>query len=806
MHVDSHHIHHMDIFEPPLKRRKLDEVIWSTLDIEISLRQRLLGNIHSKLEWARLLKETLEQDSGSHPSGQFQQSATEAFLVTEESCRQFLHPPPIPPVARPRTRPTRENRIQSTTERKFLYIRSSKLDHLAEQEQESIFLLACPACQRSNFTNLQGLYNHGRLTHAISWGTHDECVKACIIPAIPEVNLLEGHEIIPSAGGFRPDIQGLFKQALLQDAQGSDSITTAQLGLHADMPIIAPLLGRTPKPRQIRIFDEEAVDIISPSPLPRNTTSSPRAIRGPRLEDRSGSTSSFSQIAASSSALGTSSNTNTHGFDLTSNLQHEGSRFHLRIRIILADRSLWIKDAQVHKWMVSVDSASYSKHISTALERMVVTSASPHFHFEPLSQSGPPFVVVGRATKPFLARVELVFNGTMHSGGQDLQHRVFEQWVDLEPTHSGSAALGEEQIIDVDLDQKTILLPTPLHYTPINSRVLWDRETIPTPDERPKPVSSNWETILESFLAQVPSTKQDIKGRAVRRHVHYTLMPTRRQLLEAPIGRRKAIEWARARALHDLYTSQASNVAADDFIPLTPADVYSWMEDKEHFLRPPKPTPPPQPEIVQTWCSICGIPPNLHPIVKLENDSEWRSRGQPTLIPFGPRSRRRYLPFVAKDLLEVSDPSIILYVHGLIQRRASSSPSPFSASLLPLDQLGTDSAAVETTLAPAALVALILRPLISGLVRRGLNIMSHDTLLFPSETRKALARNTRMFTQTHILRAIACEHPSTPLVTLVHRVRPPPPPPPPPPQTPMTVQAQNPTSTTTGLLLKLEPE
>lgn len=148
------------------------------------------------------------------------------------------------------------------------------------------------------------------------------------------------------------------------------------------------------------------------------------------------------------------------------------SRFHIAARVILADRSLWIAPGMrifivsfasclsnfpaelrsevnkdhTHKWMISVDSPSYvrlftyrlslfststqSYHITTLLLSLTVTSLTDPSAFPALSTDAPPFVVIGTTDKPFLARVELLFNGA-GDAPREGQSVVFEHWVDV---------------------------------------------------------------------------------------------------------------------------------------------------------------------------------------------------------------------------------------------------------------------------------------------------------------------------------------------------------------------------------------
>jgi hypothetical protein len=41
-----------------------------------------------------------------------------------------------------------------------------------------------------------------------------------------------------------------------------------------------------------------------------------------------------------------------------------------------------------------------------------------------------------------------------------------------------SPAVGEEQVVDVELDKATILMPIQTNYTPIDSKVLWNLDVV----------------------------------------------------------------------------------------------------------------------------------------------------------------------------------------------------------------------------------------------------------------------------------------------------------------------------------------
>ena len=161
--------------------------------------------------------------------------------------------------------------------------------------------LACVDCSRTDFSSLQGLLNHCRLSHKREFGSHDECVQCCAV-------LVEGLDdqawVVANGtevGGITiPGLRRLFEIAVGGSRQTGPLLSpkkvelpssqhdsheqvvasslekpadspheepayiTRTLGFHADTPALASFLGRAPNQRQIHSYDEEQnVDIFS---------------------------------------------------------------------------------------------------------------------------------------------------------------------------------------------------------------------------------------------------------------------------------------------------------------------------------------------------------------------------------------------------------------------------------------------------------------------------------------------------------------------------------------------------------------
>jgi len=89
--------------------------------------------------------------------------------------------------------------------------------------------------------------------------------------------------------------------------------------------------------------------------------------------------------------------------------------------------------------LTDISRAVQSHHITTLLASVSVTSLSDpdSTSFLPLTATNPPFVVVGSAERPFLARVELGFSGVGIVAGGAAKEKgreqtvVLEHWVDV---------------------------------------------------------------------------------------------------------------------------------------------------------------------------------------------------------------------------------------------------------------------------------------------------------------------------------------------------------------------------------------
>ena len=65
--------------------------------------------------------------------------------------------------------------IDAANHTKLLYIWNTMVS------LPTIAKMVCPDCGLSEFTNMQGPFNHTRLGHHPEYGGHDECMQACTV-------------------------------------------------------------------------------------------------------------------------------------------------------------------------------------------------------------------------------------------------------------------------------------------------------------------------------------------------------------------------------------------------------------------------------------------------------------------------------------------------------------------------------------------------------------------------------------------------------------------------------------------------
>ncbi|KAF5391745.1 hypothetical protein D9757_001621 [Collybiopsis confluens] len=600
----------------PNKRIKLDTaddsdgtrnaIILSEIDIELGLRKRLAQTFESRIAWATFLLQSLQNETEYSNQIPFKDVALSALESLEApSDILFAHILPLPTqnnVSKGRL-PPKEKPITRSQKSKFLYLRS--------QGSSQILLLRCCICHQSSFSSLQGLYNHARLLHDKEWGSHEECIKSCAIPHHnydAELDLEAGVDVGRSV--TLPSVQSLFQMAVegtrdqsssMEEADGTENATqrsvllTQTLGLHSDSPALAQFLGKEVKRKSIKVWDDGQtidIDVVDDNTFPKLPWKVPLAHRHKsKLAE---------QFIANEQPSRTVTSTSRSPIICLVVLPND----------LYPDQRLPGKHDHTHQWMISAESASYSLNLTTVLKSMTVTvthsfDSAPFTSFAPLVANEPPFLVVGTTSEPFQAHVELMFNPSTSGPGQNGQKVVLEHWVGLDMIGTSKMPTkGDEQVVDIELDKDTVIQPAKAGYTPVNAKSHWEhianvasRKAVKTEPEDMSlltaevKIPDSYTELLETLSSQYPMTIRDAPSHVSKSasDLPYKLLPGPQQLNALVVGRRKAIEWARAKGIQKAYTVRVQALRerepCDHLISLTTGDVYAWLEDGDHFVR-----------------------------------------------------------------------------------------------------------------------------------------------------------------------------------------------------------------------------
>ncbi|KAI9452441.1 hypothetical protein F5148DRAFT_502809 [Russula earlei] len=836
------------------------QLILEELDTEIHVRERLQETVESRIAWATRLQSSLGAVAETQGPGTkaditsasaFQLAAADALTIAEAPFlpllsreARFRVPPtldvtPAPSVtpstnlyARSHTRHTRLRRSPSTirTPPKFLYFRDGPTSAIAR--------LLCPDCSRGDFPRVQSLLNHCRIQHGREFGSHDECIRGCAV----QVSMEEEAWVIENGSELRhgglPSLRRLFEIAVgsscsslelasasrtspaqPSDAQEEDNVSELEpetpqaaapapslssthlsrtLGHHAETPALAPFLGRAPKRRGITVHDENIPVDIDGGGLAviRRRWNKPfmhRSRARPTLDVANPAETPIIQQLPSVTPV------------------PQGTRFHIVARVTISDRSLWIpvdrrsatSPDHTHQWWLCVGAPTYSLPISSILMRVAVTNLSPGTSplDAPLEMSNPPFFVGGTTAHPFLARLR--FEWTSGSLNPPLE---VDHWVELDMLRAGVPALGDEQVLDIELDRHTVFRPV---AEPTQGSDPWNLYC-----EAPRIIKADpvlelpaYVILLRSLVPKFPLILRDIKNATFFPYKRVSSPAHFRALVP---GRRKAIEWARARALREAYEKLREEKApGDDYPYLTTGDIFSWLADTGLSLRQTVPRSAPAntrpgkrtfegiiSSAVDTFCAACGFESVGHLSAQ---DNSWEessggSCGRPCrmsrlpLLDMGPIARaqshrhpidpvnsllveKASCRWSIREILSTTDPSLIFAVRCIIaplelscfpklQNTSIASagvPCPNSTAvttmvdgseIVPRSDLATSSEALSISLASSAMLALAVR----GFARR---LVNSAVIAFASDCARAKGGPRAVLSPGHVSRGVA---------------------------------------------------
>lgn len=342
------------------------QVISEQIDLEIALKKRLLVAAEARVEWASVLRDMLLDEqpvSDAYHQPSFHKVARQVYEDIEDSCHIISShksrllapitsgkPPPVtslPVVEAPRTR-----------KRITLGLISSPSNNGPILYQDRTFgttvKLTCVDCARCDFPTIQGFLNHCRLAHSRIFNTHDECIQASGVPIDDnekEAFRLAGVEVHTSSSF---SIRGMFERAVglkgdllkcgstNEDLELISTHLSRTLGVHALTPTLAPFLGKAVRKKKIHVYEEpRLIDITSiDKEGPRRSILPRRPPTQQREDNDQGDSFKNVLIAMQQDLPLDTSHSSEVPFD------NESSRFRVRRRLIISDRSLYLAEGR----------------------------------------------------------------------------------------------------------------------------------------------------------------------------------------------------------------------------------------------------------------------------------------------------------------------------------------------------------------------------------------------------------------------------------------------------------------------------
>ncbi|KAI8980462.1 hypothetical protein BDB01DRAFT_851750 [Pilobolus umbonatus] len=289
-----------------------------------------------------------------------------------------------------------------------------------------------------------------------------------------------------------------------------------------------------------------------------------------------------------------------------------GSRFYIKKRITVGNVSKFILPERrdptlkqfTHKWMIYVVEPAGSKDGVSSF----ITHVRFHLHpsYKPhdvVDVTEAPFRITRLGWGEFPIRIQLFFVDNKRNKSIDIIHHL-----KLDESHSGKQVLGGERNIDIELDRHTDFKD----ISPI-SRAGSSTPSEVTATEVPM-VSAQKMSLLNGILREIVPTFPIIRSNLHGTTLPYTCAPNAQVYFQWSIGKRKALEWHRARVLR-LEVQQRAYETMDNVLKfaaesLTTKDVLVWCVENNYTPRKTNmeehKSIPAAEHVFNGYCRFCG--------------------------------------------------------------------------------------------------------------------------------------------------------------------------------------------------------
>lgn len=343
----------------------------------------------------------------------------------------------------------------------------------------------------------------------------------------------------------------------------------------------------------------------------------------------------------------------------------ENSRFRLKRRLVVGNVCERLKDPllaaaadHTHVWSLYVNAPAYSHHITTFVTHVDIFLPDADGKTEQLQLSWPNLIIKRSGRRSFMAKVKLHFVSSDRNKAVDVPHEIV---IDAKETTDA----GHEQVFDVELDTNTIFAESQEKKVDITDTKSRGKGTsrkgkAHSREEFHSDATRALDGLLRQELRQLPMTRSG--GNNAK--VPYTLVNTDKAFLALSLGKRKALEWHRARLLRlrvqDIVTrSPCSAVVQRAAGEITTKDIELWCRSRGHtptasvsvptYLQQSNPV---------IRCRFCGASHRGECPLALEEESfnsfsVWKPIPEALSASFAPKERTMHPESIPHDLLQV---------------------------------------------------------------------------------------------------------------------------------------------------------
>ncbi|CEP11888.1 hypothetical protein [Parasitella parasitica] len=614
-------------------KKKIVDIIDHQFDLEIYLKQREVATIRNEIAKAESalhdLKLAVENESmaASMPEASHY-TRRSAMYYNGGSQALFSHQANGQIVPRRKT------------------YRTAEKSKLFGRRNDGVFVsLACPVCHRDDLLNLQGFLNHCRISHNLEFGPYEQVMLQCGTPVdeseVPMDNparLRQVMNLTPSAS----------KQSQQKLERPSIKVFEEDVDMELENERRSSLReseGKVTENEDVRTSNEQT----QPASMTSNTVKiedeqstekATEVVEAPQKADRIKPSSETVEATSSESSSMKENEDQPHISPDTKNEEPEnpeettkiesfaaamssvnagdiGSRFYIKQRILVGNVSKYIPPERrdpalkqfTHKWMIYVVEPPQAKQQVGAF----ITCVRFHLHpsYKPndvVDVTEPPFKLTRFGWGEFPVRIQLFFVDKRRNKAVDLIHHL-----KLDNYHTGKQLLGGERSIEIELDRNTdfkdtsspapassVGTPAALtaHTPTTSSSTLNDSSAVQLiPEHAEQQQKKEAETLTSMAVKQRLSLLNGILNESVRRlpivraGSHGTVLPyscaaSSKMFFEWSVGKRKALEWHRARLLR-LEAQKRAHEANDNVLhlaaeALSTKDVVLWCRNNKY--------------------------------------------------------------------------------------------------------------------------------------------------------------------------------------------------------------------------------